>query len=128
MLWAGVFAFAIQIYADFSAYSDIARGIARWLGFDLMRNFDHPVHGARARSEFWRRWHISLSTWFRDYVYIPLGGSRGGPLDIAQPLRRLSSCPASGMARAGTTCSGAPITARSSSSRALLGGRDRQAP
>jgi D-alanyl-lipoteichoic acid acyltransferase DltB (MBOAT superfamily) len=76
VLWAGVFAFAIQIYADFSAYSDIARGVARWLGFDLMVNFNHP-YMARGPVEFWRRWHISLSTWFRDYVYIPLGGSRG---------------------------------------------------
>jgi D-alanyl-lipoteichoic acid acyltransferase DltB (MBOAT superfamily) len=79
VLWAGVFAFAIQIYADFSAYSDIARGTARWFGFELMRNFDHPYF-ARGPADFWRRWHISLSTWFRDYVYIPLGGSRGGRL------------------------------------------------
>jgi D-alanyl-lipoteichoic acid acyltransferase DltB (MBOAT superfamily) len=77
VLWAGVFAFAIQIYADFSAYSDIARGIARWLGFDLMVNFNHP-YMATGPVDFWRRWHISLSTWFRDYVYIPLGGSRAG--------------------------------------------------
>lgn len=76
-LWAGVFAFGIQIYADFSAYSDIARGAARWLGFDLMRNFDHP-YLATGPADFWRRWHISLSSWFRDYVYIPLGGSRAG--------------------------------------------------
>ena len=85
MLWAGVFAFAIQIYGDFSAYSDIARGTARWLGFDLMRNFDHP-YMARGPVEFWRRWHISLSTWFRDYVYVPLGGSRGGPLKTYRNL------------------------------------------
>lgn len=76
MVWAGVFAFAIQIYADFSAYSDIARGVARCFGFSLMRNFDHP-YLATGPSDFWRRWHISLSSWFRDYVYIPLGGSRG---------------------------------------------------
>ncbi len=76
-LWAGVFAFAIQIYADFSAYSNIARGTARWLGVDLMVNFDHPYF-AVGPADFWRRWHISLSTWFRDYVYIPLGGSRRG--------------------------------------------------
>mgnify|MGYP003330661054 CR=1 FL=1 len=79
MLWAGVFAFGIQIYADFSAYSDIARGTARWLGFDLMRNFNHP-YLATGPADFWRRWHISLSSWFRDYVYIPLGGSRAGRL------------------------------------------------
>jgi alginate O-acetyltransferase complex protein AlgI len=77
MLWAGVFAFGVQIYADFSAYTDIARGTARWLGFDLMKNFDHP-YLALSPSDFWRRWHISLSSWFRDYLYIPLGGSRHG--------------------------------------------------
>ncbi len=77
MLWAGVFAFGVQIYADFSAYTDIARGSARWLGFDLMKNFDHP-YLAISPSDFWRRWHISLSSWFRDYLYIPLGGSRHG--------------------------------------------------
>jgi len=76
ILWAGVFAFAIQIYADFSAYTDIARGTSRWLGFELTQNFDHP-YLARSPADFWRRWNISLSTWFRDYVYIPLGGSRG---------------------------------------------------
>ena len=78
VLWAGVFAFAVQIYADFSAYTDIARGVAKWFGFDLIRNFDHP-YLATGPVEFWRRWNISLSTWFRDYVYIPLGGSRRGP-------------------------------------------------
>lgn len=77
MLWAGVFAFGIQIYADFSAYTDIARGSARWIGFELMKNFDHP-YLAISPSDFWRRWHISLSSWFRDYLYIPLGGSRHG--------------------------------------------------
>jgi alginate O-acetyltransferase complex protein AlgI len=77
ILWAGVFAFAMQIYADFSAYTDIARGTSRWLGFELTENFDHP-YMARSPADFWRRWNISLSSWFRDYVYIPLGGSRGG--------------------------------------------------
>ena len=75
MLWAGVFAFGLQIYADFSAYSDIARGAARWFGFELIVNFNHP-YIAHSPTDFWRRWHISLSTWFRDYVYIPLGGNR----------------------------------------------------
>lgn len=75
MLWAGVFAFGIQIYADFSAYSDIARAVARWFGFSLVLNFSHP-YIAHSPTDFWRRWHISLSTWFRDYVYIPLGGNR----------------------------------------------------
>jgi alginate O-acetyltransferase complex protein AlgI len=75
ILWAGVFAFGLQIYADFSAYSDIARGVARWFGFELVLNFDHP-YIAHSPANFWGRWHISLSTWFRDYVYIPLGGNR----------------------------------------------------
>ncbi len=73
----GTFLFAIQIYCDFSGYSDIAIGCARLFGFDLMRNFAFPYF-ARDISEFWTRWHISLSTWFRDYLYIPLGGSRVG--------------------------------------------------
>jgi D-alanyl-lipoteichoic acid acyltransferase DltB (MBOAT superfamily) len=71
--------FAFQIYADFSGYSDIAIGAARILGYDLMENFQRPYF-ARNISDFWRRWHISLSTWFRDYVYIPLGGNRVGAL------------------------------------------------
>jgi D-alanyl-lipoteichoic acid acyltransferase DltB (MBOAT superfamily) len=75
VLWAGVFAFAIQIYADFSGYTDIARSSARLLGIELMENFRRP-YLASSPSDFWRRWHISLSTWLRDYVYIPLGGSR----------------------------------------------------
>lgn len=70
-------AFGIQIYCDFSGYSDIARGVSKLLGFDLMFNFNLPYF-ATSPSDFWRRWHISLSTWFRDYLYIPLGGSRNG--------------------------------------------------
>ncbi len=73
--WLIMAMFAYQIYCDFSGYSDIARGLGRWLGFDYPLNFDHPYISAGFR-EFWTRWHISLSTWFRDYVYIPLGGSR----------------------------------------------------
>jgi D-alanyl-lipoteichoic acid acyltransferase DltB (MBOAT superfamily) len=69
--------FAFQIYCDFSAYSDIAIGAARVLGFSLMTNFNKPYF-SRSISEFWRRWHISLSTWFKDYVYVPLGGNRVG--------------------------------------------------
>ncbi|WP_018954670.1 MBOAT family O-acyltransferase [Thioalkalivibrio sulfidiphilus] len=75
----GVYAFAFQIYGDFSGYSNIAKGIARWLGFDLMWNFRNPYF-AISPSDFWRRWHISLSTWLRDYLYIALGGNRGGRL------------------------------------------------
>jgi alginate O-acetyltransferase complex protein AlgI len=69
--------FAFQIFCDFSGYSDIARGSARCMGFELMQNFDRP-YMSKSISEFWSRWHISLSTWFRDYVYIPLGGNRKG--------------------------------------------------
>jgi len=69
--------FAFQIYCDFSGYSDIAIGLARTMGFDLMKNFNAPYF-SKSITEFWRRWHISLSTWFRDYVYIPLGGSKNG--------------------------------------------------
>jgi D-alanyl-lipoteichoic acid acyltransferase DltB (MBOAT superfamily) len=73
----GAIFFSFQIYGDFAGYSHIAIGIARLLGFDLMQNFAFPYF-SRDIAEFWRRWHISLSTWFRDYLYIPLGGSRGG--------------------------------------------------
>jgi alginate O-acetyltransferase complex protein AlgI len=76
-LLLGAVFFAFQIYGDFSGYSDIAIGTSRLFGFDLKQNFAFPYF-SRDIAEFWRRWHISLSTWFRDYVYIPLGGSRGG--------------------------------------------------
>ncbi|MCL4856946.1 MAG: MBOAT family protein, partial [Flavobacteriales bacterium] len=74
-LVVGTIFFAFQIYCDFSGYSDIAIGAARVLGFDLMKNFNYPYF-SKSINEFWKRWHISLSTWFRDYVYIPLGGNR----------------------------------------------------
>jgi D-alanyl-lipoteichoic acid acyltransferase DltB (MBOAT superfamily) len=70
-------AFSLQIYCDFSGYSDMAVGMARLFGFELVRNFRRPYFAASVR-EFWHRWHVSLSTWFRDYLYLPLGGSRGG--------------------------------------------------
>lgn len=73
--WLGVLAFAIQIYFDFSGYSDMAVGLGRMLGFEFMRNFNYP-YIAKSVTEFWRRWHISLGTWFREYLYIPLGGNR----------------------------------------------------
>jgi alginate O-acetyltransferase complex protein AlgI len=75
--WFGVIAFAFQIYCDFSAYSDIAIGAAATLGYEIPENFAHPYVAGNIR-EFWRRWHMSLSTWLRDYLYIPLGGSRRG--------------------------------------------------
>ena len=76
-LFLGALFFTFQIYGDFSGYSDIALGTARLFGIDLLRNFAFPYF-SRDIAEFWRRWHISLSTWFRDYLYIPLGGSKGG--------------------------------------------------
>jgi D-alanyl-lipoteichoic acid acyltransferase DltB (MBOAT superfamily) len=75
LLLVGTFFFGIQIYCDFSGYTDIARGVAKIMGYDLMLNFRQPYF-ARSIKEFWQRWHISLSTWFRDYLYYPLGGSR----------------------------------------------------
>jgi alginate O-acetyltransferase complex protein AlgI len=76
-LTLGAIYYAFQIYGDFSGYSDIALGTSKLFGIDLLRNFNHPYF-SRDIAEFWRRWHISLSTWFRDYLYIPLGGSKGG--------------------------------------------------
>ena len=73
--WTGIIAFALQIYFDFSGYSDMAVGLGRMFGFEFMENFNYP-YISKSITEFWRRWHISLSTWFRDYVYIPLGGNR----------------------------------------------------
>lgn len=78
-LLVGLLAFTFQIFCDFSGYSDMARGLARIMGLDLMINFNIP-YVSRTPSEFWERWHISLSSWLRDYLYIPLGGNRGGPL------------------------------------------------
>ena len=78
-LLIATFLFSYQIYCDFSGYTDIARGAANILGYDLRMNFDRP-YASRSVSEFWRRWHMSLSSWFRDYVYIPLGGSRVGQM------------------------------------------------
>ena len=77
--WLGVTAYTVQIYFDFSGYSDMAIGLGRVFGFRFPENFRHP-YAARSITEFWRRWHISLSSWFRDYVYIPLGGNRLGAL------------------------------------------------
>lgn len=78
LILAGALAFAFQIYGDFSGYSDIARGLARLLGFELRQNFDLPYFASDVR-DFWKRWHITLSTWLRDYLYISLGGNRKGP-------------------------------------------------
>jgi alginate O-acetyltransferase complex protein AlgI len=77
--WLGILAYTIQIYFDFSGYSDMALGLGRIFGFRFPENFDHP-YSAASVTEFWRRWHMTLSRWFRDYLYIPLGGSRGSTL------------------------------------------------
>ena len=76
--WLGVVCYTGQIYFDFSGYSDMARGLCRLFGFRIVNNFDYP-YVAQSVQEFWRRWHISLSNWFRDYLYVPLGGNRLGP-------------------------------------------------
>jgi alginate O-acetyltransferase complex protein AlgI len=76
--WVGVIAYAFQIYFDFAAYSDMAIGLGRMFGFEFLKNFDAPYR-ADSITDFWRRWHISLSTFLRDYLYIPLGGNRKGP-------------------------------------------------
>ncbi len=93
-LLAATFFYTFQIYCDFSGYSDVAIGAARVMGFDLMENFKTP-YIAQSVSEFWRRWHISLSTWFRDYLYIPLGGNRKG--EFRQYLNMLIVFLASGL-------------------------------
>lgn len=83
--WVGAFSYAIQIYFDFCGYSNMAIGLAFLLGFRFPKNFDYP-YSARSITDFWRRWHISLSSWFRDYVFIPLGGSRAGMVSTLRNL------------------------------------------
>ncbi len=84
--WLGIIAFAFQIYFDFSGYSDMAIGLGKMLGFDFLENFNYP-YISKSVTEFWRRWHISMGTWFRDYVYIPLGGNKKG---LAVQLRNIA--------------------------------------
>ena len=83
--WIGISAFTLQIFYDFAGYSNMAIGIGRMFGFELPRNFEHPYSSASFQ-EFWRRWHMTLSRWFRDYLYIPLGGSRGGRVSTYRNL------------------------------------------
>jgi alginate O-acetyltransferase complex protein AlgI len=91
--WVGVYAFAFQIYFDFSGYTDLALGCARLMGFRLSENFDRP-YAAGSFSDFWRRWHITLSAWLRDYLYIPLGGSRtgSGPRNLVNLMVTMTLC------------------------------------
>ncbi len=84
--WLGAIAYGFQIYFDFSGYSDMAIGLGRMFGFHFLENFNYPFT-AKSITDFWRRWHISMGTWFRDYVYIPLGGNRGG---LAKQLRNIA--------------------------------------
>ena len=77
VVWLAIIGYALQIYYDFSGYSDMAIGLGKMFGFDFDENFNYP-YMAKSITDFWRRWHISLSAWFKDYVYIPLGGNRGG--------------------------------------------------
>ncbi len=79
LTWAGAICYCIQLYFDFSGYSDMAIGLARMFGFDLLENFNYP-YSARCIRDFWKRWHISLTSWFREYVYFPLGGNRAGKM------------------------------------------------
>lgn len=84
--WIGILAFSFQIYFDFSGYSDMAIGLGKIMGFHFLENFDYP-YMSKSITEFWRRWHISLGTWFRDYLYIPLGGNRNG---FAKQIRNIA--------------------------------------
>jgi len=86
LVWLGVIAYSLQLYFDFSGYSDMAIGLGRMLGFRFLENFNYPFL-ADSITDFWRRWHISMGTWFRDYVYIPLGGNKGG---LAKQLRNIA--------------------------------------
>lgn len=85
LTWAYGIAYSLQVYFDFSAYSDMAIGLGKILGFDFLENFDYP-YISKSITEFWRRWHISLGTWFKDYSYIPLGGSRVGKIKLIRNL------------------------------------------
>lgn len=85
LAWIGVIAYSLQIYFDFSGYSDMAIGLGKMFGFDFLENFNYP-YISRSIGEFWRRWHISLGSWFRDYIYIPLGGSRVSNVKIYRNL------------------------------------------
>ena len=115
--WLGAIFYSLQILFDFSGYSDMAIGLGKMFGFEFLENFNYP-YISRTVTEFWRRWHISLSSWFRDYVYIPLGGSR-----VSSGRGTFSICswcgcsPASGTASTGRSSSGGSCTSWCSPSK-----------
>ena len=112
--WVGIIAYTLHIYFDFGGYSDMAIGLGRMFGFEFLKNFDYP-YISRSISEFWRRWHISLSTWFREYVYIPLGGNRlRAPCLTPQSF---GCSPDFGTVQAGISCCGECISGLSSLSK-----------
>jgi alginate O-acetyltransferase complex protein AlgI len=98
--WAAVLAYTLQLYFDFSGYSDMAIGLGHMFGFRFPENFRYP-YVATSVQEFWKRWHISLSTWFRDYLYIPLGGNRRTPARVYLNLTTVFSSAVCGTARRG---------------------------
>ncbi len=108
--WIGLFAFTFQIYFDFSGYSDMAIGLGRMFGFHFLENFDYP-YISKSITEFWRRWHISLSSWFKEYVYIPLGGNRKGFPKQIRNILIVCCSQAFGMGQAGILWPGACISA-----------------
>ena len=115
--WLGGFAFTLQIYFDFSGYSDMAIGLGQMLGFRLPENFNRP-YSSVSITDFWRRWHMSLSRWFRDYLYIPLGGNRGSAMSTTATCSWSSCSWASGTEPPGRSWPGARTTARSAHDRA----------
>ena len=98
--WVGIICYSFQIYFDFSGYSDMAIGLGRMLGFRILENFNYP-YISKSIKEFWRRWHISLSSWFRDYLYIPLGGNRKAGEGLTSIFLLFSLLQVYGMARVG---------------------------
>lgn len=107
--WVGIIAFTLQIYFDFSGYSDMARGLGNFFGFEFIKNFDYP-YISKSITEFWQRWHISLGSWFREYIYIPLGGNRRGKARMVLNLAvTWLTTGHSGTAPVGTLFYGEPI-------------------
>jgi alginate O-acetyltransferase complex protein AlgI len=112
LAWLGILCYTYQIYYDFSGYSDMAIGLGRMFGFRFPQNFNYP-YSAQSIRDFWRRWNISLSTWLRDYLYIPLGGSRRDPKRVYLNLMTVFFCAVCGTGRAGISLFGGSSTVRS---------------